>query len=31
MQDLTKQGKSKMMSKWLDFAQNKGSNNEELL
>jgi hypothetical protein len=31
MQDLTKDGKSKIMGKWLQFAKTKGSNNEELL
>ena len=30
MQGLTRDGKSKMMSKWLDFAETKGSRNEEL-
>ena len=31
MKDLTKDGTSKQMSVWMDFAKNKGSNNEELL
>lgn len=31
MHDLTKQGTSKKMAEWLDFAITKGSNNSELL
>lgn len=30
MTDLTKDGKSKMMGKWLNFAETKGTRNEEL-